>query len=69
MNWCVRECGYEIFKVQRVAPIPGNFSLRWSDYFSSDPNNFYHATIEQTYGTKGVTASVHINIVSAIQKY
>ena len=44
--------------------IPGStLSLGGSDRFSrSDPNNPYHAYIEQTYGTKVVTASVHINI-------
>ncbi len=31
-------------------------------FYRSDPNNPYHAYIEQTYGTKVVTASVHINI-------
>ena len=44
--------------------IPGStLSLGGSDRFwRSDPNNPYHAYIEQTYGTKVVTASVHINI-------
>ncbi|MEA5451678.1 glutamate--cysteine ligase [Leptolyngbya sp. CCNP1308] len=31
-------------------------------FYRSDPNNPYHAYIEQTYGTTVVTASVHINI-------
>lgn len=31
-------------------------------FFRSDPNNPYHDYIEQTYGTKVVTASVHINV-------
>ncbi len=31
-------------------------------FFRSDPSNPYHAYIEETYGTKVVTASVHINI-------
>lgn len=31
-------------------------------FFRSDPSNPYHAYIEQTYGTKVVTASIHINI-------
>ena len=31
-------------------------------FFRSDPANPYHAYIEQTYGTKVVTASIHINI-------
>ncbi len=44
--------------------IPGStLSLGGSDQFwRSDPNNPYHTYIEQTYGTKVVTASVHINI-------
>ncbi|NJO09682.1 MAG: glutamate--cysteine ligase [Leptolyngbyaceae cyanobacterium SL_1_1] len=44
--------------------IPGStLSLGGSDrFYRSDPNNPYHAYIEQTYGTKVVTASVHINI-------
>jgi len=44
--------------------IPGStLSLGGSDRFHrSDPNNPYHGYIEQTYGTKVVTASVHINI-------
>ena len=44
--------------------IPGStLSLGGSDRFwRSDPNNPYHTYIEQTYGTKVVTASVHINI-------
>lgn len=44
--------------------IPGStLSLGGSDFFyRSDPNNSYHAYIENTYGTKVVTASVHINI-------
>ena len=33
-----------------------------SQFHRSDPNNPYHAYIEQTYGTDVVTASVHINI-------
>jgi len=31
-------------------------------FYRSDPNNPYHAYIEQTYGTKVVTTSVHINV-------
>ena len=31
-------------------------------FYRSDPHNPYHSYIEQTYGTKVVTASVHINI-------
>ena len=44
--------------------IPGStLSLGDSDRFvRSDPNNPYHAYIEQTYGTDVVTASIHINI-------
>ena len=44
--------------------IPGStLSLEPSETFHrSDPNNPYHDYIEQTYGTKVVTASVHINI-------
>jgi predicted glutamate--cysteine ligase len=43
--------------------IPGStLALDNSDrFFRSDPNNPYHTYIEQTYGTKVVTASVHIN--------
>ena len=37
--------------------------LGGSDRFCrSDPNNPYHAYIEETYGTKVVTASIHINV-------
>ncbi|MDJ0743532.1 MAG: glutamate--cysteine ligase [Xenococcaceae cyanobacterium MO_167.B27] len=44
--------------------IPGStLSLEGSDrFYRSDPNNPYHAYIEDTYGTDVVTASVHINI-------
>jgi len=44
--------------------IPGStLSLGGSDRFlRSDPSSPYHDYIEQTYGTKVVTASVHINI-------
>jgi predicted glutamate--cysteine ligase len=44
--------------------VPGStLSLGGSDhFFRSDPQNPYHDYIEQTYGTKVVTASVHINI-------
>jgi predicted glutamate--cysteine ligase len=43
--------------------LPGStMSTGGSDRFErSDPNNAYHAHIEQTYGTREVTASVHIN--------
>ncbi len=44
--------------------IPGStLSLGRSDrFYRSDPGNPYHSYIEQTYGTKIVTASIHINI-------
>ncbi len=44
--------------------IPGStLSLSGSDRFvRSDPQNPYHSYIEQTYHTKVVTASVHINL-------
>ncbi len=44
--------------------IPGStLSLGGTDkFYRSDPENPYHTYIEQTYGTKVVTASVHINI-------
>ncbi|MFB2892073.1 glutamate--cysteine ligase [Aerosakkonemataceae cyanobacterium BLCC-F50] len=44
--------------------IPGStLSLGGSDRFwRSDPRNPYHTYIENTYGTKVVTASIHINI-------
>ncbi len=44
--------------------IPGStLSLgRSSRFYRSDPQNPYHDFIEQTYGTKVVTASVHINV-------
>jgi len=44
--------------------IPGStLSLGDSSHFyRSDPESAYHTYIEQTYGTKVVTASVHINI-------
>lgn len=44
--------------------IPGStLSLGGGDRFQrSDPGNPYHAYIENTYGTRVVTASVHINI-------
>jgi len=44
--------------------IPGStLSLGGSDrFYRSDPHNPYHSYIEQTYGTKVVTASVHINV-------
>lgn len=44
--------------------IPGStLSLGGGDrFYRSDPDNPYHDYIEQTYGTKVVTASVHINV-------
>lgn len=44
--------------------IPGStLALGNSDrFYRSDPDNPYHTFIEQTYGTKVVTASIHINI-------
>jgi predicted glutamate--cysteine ligase len=44
--------------------IPGStLSLGGSNqFFRSDPTNPYHDYIENTYGTKVVTASIHINI-------
>lgn len=44
--------------------IPGStLALGGADHFDrSDPGNPYHDYIEQTYGTKVVTASVHINM-------
>ena len=44
--------------------IPGStLSLGGSErFYRSDPNNPYHDYIENTYGTKVVTASVHINV-------
>ena len=44
--------------------IPGStMSLGGRDrFYRSDPNNPYHAYIEQTYGTDVVTASIHINV-------
>ncbi|MDY6785075.1 MAG: glutamate--cysteine ligase [Cyanobacteriota bacterium] len=44
--------------------IPGStLSLGGSDrFYRSDPQNPYHSYIEQTYHTKVVTASIHINV-------
>nr|WP_206756422.1 glutamate--cysteine ligase [Oculatella sp. FACHB-28] len=44
--------------------IPGStLALGESDrFYRSDPANLYHAYIENTYGTKVVTASIHINV-------
>jgi predicted glutamate--cysteine ligase len=53
-----------LFELGNYSLIPGStLSLGNSDRFwRSDPNNPYHTYIEQTYGTKVVTASIHINI-------
>jgi len=44
--------------------LPGStMALGGSDRFErSDPDNLYHSYIEQTYGTKVVTASIHMNV-------
>lgn len=44
--------------------IPGStLHLEEDDrFYRSDPNNPYHAYIERTYGSRVVTASVHINV-------
>ena len=49
---------------QGLTLLPGStLSLGDSDRFErSDPNNPYHSLIEATYGTRVVTASVHINL-------
>jgi predicted glutamate--cysteine ligase len=51
-------------KIGDYTLLPGStLSLGGSDrFYRSDPNNPYHTYIEQTYGTKVVTASIHINI-------
>ncbi|MBV6624234.1 MAG: glutamate--cysteine ligase [Rivularia sp. (in: Bacteria)] len=51
-------------KLGNYTLIPGStLSLGGSEkFFRSDPNNPYHGYIENTYGTKVVTASVHINV-------
>jgi predicted glutamate--cysteine ligase len=51
-------------KLGNYTLIPGStLSLGGSEqFFRSDLTNPYHSYIEQTYGTKVVTASVHINI-------
>ncbi|MDH6099977.1 glutamate--cysteine ligase [Anabaenopsis sp. FSS-46] len=53
-----------LHKLGNYTLIPGStLSLGGSDrFFRSNPNNPYHEYIENTYGTKVVTASVHINI-------
>jgi len=44
--------------------VPGStMALGGSDHFErSDPQNPYHTYIEQTYGTRVVTTSIHINV-------
>lgn len=51
-------------KIGDYTIVPGStMPLGGSDRFCrSDPNNPYHAYIEETYGTKVVTASIHINV-------
>ncbi|HEY9619660.1 MAG TPA: glutamate--cysteine ligase [Crinalium sp.] len=51
-------------KLGNYTLIPGStLALGESDrFYRSDPSNPYHTFIEQTYGTKVVTASIHINI-------
>ena len=53
-----------LLKMGNYTLIPGStLSLSGSDRFHrSDPANPYHAYIEKIYGTKVVTASIHINI-------
>ena len=53
-----------LHKLVNYTLIPGStLSLGGSDrFFRSNPNNPYHEYIENTYGTKVVTASVHNNI-------
>lgn len=58
-----RELRKYLSKIGNYTLIPGStLSLGGSDrFYRSDPNNPYHSYIEQTYGTKVVTASIHIN--------
>lgn len=44
--------------------LPGSTIPLWhrEEFLRSDPHNPYHTYIEQTYGTRVVTASIHINI-------
>ena len=51
-------------KERELTLLPGStMSLGDSSRFErSDPNNAYHALIEQLYGTRVVTASIHINL-------
>ncbi|MFM7364153.1 MAG: glutamate--cysteine ligase [Cuspidothrix sp.] len=59
-----RELRNYLHKLNNYTLIPGStLSLQGSDrFFRSDPANPYHDYIEKNYGTKVVTASVHINI-------
>ncbi|WP_026099940.1 glutamate--cysteine ligase [Fortiea contorta] len=59
-----RQLRHYIQRLGNYTLIPGStLSLGRSDrFFRSDPTNPYHDYIEQTYGTKVVTASVHINV-------
>ncbi|AFY50960.1 glutamate--cysteine ligase, cyanobacterial, putative [Nostoc sp. PCC 7524] len=59
-----RELRKYLEKLGNYTLIPGStLSLGGSDrFFRSDPTNPYHDYIENTYNTKVVTASVHINI-------
>ncbi len=59
-----RQLRQYLSKIGDYTLIPGS-SLSLGDtsrFYRSDPLNPYHHYIEQTYGTKVVTASVHINI-------
>ncbi|MEB3309231.1 MAG: glutamate--cysteine ligase [Snowella sp.] len=53
-----------LHKLGNYTLIPGScLPLGGGDrFYRSDPQNPYHSYIEQTYGTKVVTASVHLNI-------
>lgn len=59
-----RELRNYLHRLNNYTLIPGStLSLKGGDrFFRSDPSNAYHDYIEQNYGTKVVTASVHINI-------
>lgn len=53
-----------LHRIGNYTLIPGScLPLGGGDrFYRSDPQNPYHTYIEQTYGTKVVTASVHLNI-------
>jgi len=59
-----RELRHYLNQLGHYTLVPGStLSLGDSQHFyRSDPKNPYHTYIEQTYGTKVVTASIHINI-------